>query len=799
MKTAHIDQILNGRTYPTQKILDVASRIAVAPFIKLSDKTIIPENNDETPVRVAEFYCPMCEKKFTTNSEYTYEAECPYCNSKRASHVIHCVNYEIPLPFTAKMTVKLIDSSNYEWPNDRFHSSLIVNGEDSSYRRRALDVEYIFVVNKHTIDGKTYFCLAHCPINIAYDYINNKKELLISKSNSAVIISDTEIINIKDNRKSAASFLNTYSSYYSANSKYIIGEDDILKEFSEFFTNLCKDHLFYDPFTESPIEEFKYVNLNAFDALRDTLKSSNKTNKVYKKDLMAQEIIDNLQTPMSFSDTEKHIFFKITEKDEMNRTISGEFTCPFCHRTTVISQGDMNFFTNSSNFKECKHCHNSFEGIETINLSNINSADKYFCVIQDYEDGLVIRSILFKPVLTNNKLLYIPKVLDEKGENVIIINKTDGCSSDIFTLLSFNSEKGKYTFKKELHALRSIGSDRVVVEAKNMNAQWSGVEKLIKNGMFYHRKAQYEEDIIAKFLALYQKYPVLEQILKAGYKDIVFNIISSYDWYSDKSNTLYDLTKKDVASALRLSKGCLKYIMNINRRQVDDFKALQALYFVDNNITEEDFKYIISQNLPYFTVTEICENYGLTVHQVCEYIERVRVNQCVQPNTAISEWRDYLVAIKLIGSDLSDRRVKYPAALRTEHDKVVYKKKIIENADFEASFKKITKEYGEKYSYTGSNFIITYPKTLNDLFEEGRMLNHCVGTYGDAIKDGRSIILFVRKKKNPKNPYFTIEVNPTHRSISQFLGFNDLPPNRREDKELISFVRDWATTHGINY
>lgn len=798
LKTAIIDQILQGRTYPTQKIFDVISGVIVTPFIKLSDKTILSDD-DGTATRIMEYYCPECKKTFKINSDCSYEAQCPYCNEKRASHAIHIVKQDISLPLNAELTVQLIDE-DYRYNEEKIYHDVLTHATDNSYRYRGGNLEEIFVINKAVINGETYFSLTYCPLNVAYDYVNDTKELLVRKTDNVIIFSENEIVHIRDGRRSAASFANSYVYYYSNPTKYIAGDDSVANEFCTFLSNLCKKHISCVPFCDGNIEGFEGLKFNILDDLKISLKEcSPRATKVNKKDLMIQDIVNSLQTPPTYTDKEKYVLFKVTEKDDLNRTISGEFTCPYCGVVTTIREENAHYFSNADNFRECAHCHHDFNDVSLVNLTNLGDNRKLFCVIQDYENGLIIRTLYFKPVLTNGKMVYIPEDIDNKGDNIVIINKQGDSLLETLSFITFNHEKGKYTFKKEFSSLGHTSFDHILIDANNMNIRWSGIEMLFRDSVPYYSKGKYDEVSIIKFLTLYQKYPVLEQLLKAGYKNVIYNILSSYDWHFDTPSTLYDLSQKDIASALRVSKGCLKYLSNMNRNSFDDFRFLQALYLVDNNISEEDFKYIVSQNLSPYVVVEICKDYGLTTHQICEYIERVRINQCVVPNTAISEWRDYLSAIKTIGSDLSDRKVKYPAALRTEHDKVVYKKKIIENANFEANFKKITKEYGDKYSYVGSDYIITYPKTLNDLFEEGRMLNHCVGTYGDAIKDGRSIILFVRKKKTPNNPYFTLEVNPVYNSVNQFLGFNDQPPKRREDKELIDFVKEWAFSHGISF
>ena len=48
--------------------------------------------------------------------------------------------------------------------------------------------------------------------------------------------------------------------------------------------------------------------------------------------------------------------------------------------------------------------------------------------------------------------------------------------------------------------------------------------------------------------------------------------------------------------------------------------------------------------------------------------------------------------------------------------------------------------------------MIVSPKDMKDLFEEGRKLNHCVGSYSDRIIAGTSCIMFIRKTEDPDKP-----------------------------------------------
>jgi hypothetical protein len=57
----------------------------------------------------------------------------------------------------------------------------------------------------------------------------------------------------------------------------------------------------------------------------------------------------------------------------------------------------------------------------------------------------------------------------------------------------------------------------------------------------------------------------------------------------------------------------------------------------------------------------------------------------------------------------------------------------------------------------------------------------------------------VRKASEPDTPFFTLEVKPNYNAITQFYGHADTKPHKTKHKNLILFVKDWATKQGIVY
>lgn len=62
--------------------------------------------------------------------------------------------------------------------------------------------------------------------------------------------------------------------------------------------------------------------------------------------------------------------------------------------------------------------------------------------------------------------------------------------------------------------------------------------------------------------------------------------------------------------------------------------------------------------------------------------------------------------------------------------------------------------------FTKGNYIVVVPQKLDDLIDEGKQQNNCVGSfYNDDILCGRDYIYFIRRKDNPKKSVATARYN----------------------------------------
>lgn len=82
------------------------------------------------------------------------------------------------------------------------------------------------------------------------------------------------------------------------------------------------------------------------------------------------------------------------------------------------------------------------------------------------------------------------------------------------------------------------------------------------------------------------------------------------------------------------------------------------------------------------------------------------------------------------------------------------------------------------------------PESGTEIILEGKMLQHCVGGYVQRHADGKTNILFIRKKDEPDMPYFTVEVSNDYQII-QCHGYKNEATCAKPD-EIIDFEKRYT-------
>ena len=86
-------------------------------------------------------------------------------------------------------------------------------------------------------------------------------------------------------------------------------------------------------------------------------------------------------------------------------------------------------------------------------------------------------------------------------------------------------------------------------------------------------------------------------------------------------------------------------------------------------------------------------------------------------------------------------------------------------------FQKALEDKKDWLSFEDDSFIVVLPTCENDFIEEGNNQHNCVGRFGyyEKMLQGRSNVVFIRRKDEPNKSFITCEVDNTG-NILQFLG-----------------------------
>jgi hypothetical protein len=282
------------------------------------------------------------------------------------------------------------------------------------------------------------------------------------------------------------------------------------------------------------------------------------------------------------------------------------------------------------------------------------------------------------------------------------------------------------------------------------------------------------------YLIKFKRYPQIENLLVQGFGTLVAEAVKSrnagtysnyraeaINWKEVSPRRMLGLSKPDF-EALKSKKFCSKDILNFKSvREINaSMKPEEILKLI------EAFSWRLDELIAF----------GPKMEKMARYFTKqaklsVRRNYNNQPGDAFVTWKDYTRMAKNLGYDLNDESLYMPPKLNAAHDRALtaqkYKqqKELIEK--FQAMYEKLL-----PLSFEKDGLLIRPAASEEELIKEGKILNHCVGGYGETHCKGDSIF-FIRRVEKPDMPYFTLQLSVKGKRILQNHGKDNIapPPN----------------------
>ena len=343
----------------------------------------------------------------------------------------------------------------------------------------------------------------------------------------------------------------------------------------------------------------------------------------------------------------------------------------------------------------------------------------------------------------------------------------------------------------------------------------------IQKSPFRYCMAEEAERKFTKFLHFLTAccfYPrQIEMLMKAGMSDVVMDLTER----GVKHAAVIDWDEESPAKAFKLTRQEMKAFLGTNR----DIQTAELYKRLKGRVPMVECAKWLSEDLNIPKTFSAAKKWSLPPEKLMRYLDGnvgcARYGGMSSLDSALRFWEDYLTAAEAMGYQLHRENVLLPRNLGTAHDNAtgqhraqLEQEQRIERERREAqrcedqrerdrliadTYAERKAKLEEKYGFELDGYIIRIPASGEEILNEGRKLQHCVGGYADRHIQGKTTILFMRKVKKPDEPWLTIEMNGN--KLVQIHGFKNeglhttkgrfAPDPREVYREFLDTWLDW--------
>ena len=261
------------------------------------------------------------------------------------------------------------------------------------------------------------------------------------------------------------------------------------------------------------------------------------------------------------------------------------------------------------------------------------------------------------------------------------------------------------------------------------------------------------------FLEYHAKYPVIEFLWKAGYRNIVHNRIFGMD-RENRNAILWE--RKKLKECFKFPLRILK-LMPPEEWKLDDVQRANYLWKnYGERITDAEMRMALQSRTDVQNLTGAMPYAG--IGKILKYIQKQTEKRKEEKGHTtytlegiIRAYRDYLRECEQLHFDLHDREILFPKDLVAAHDRTMEQVEFEKNKADQEKFQKAVEKL-EKFAWSEGEFFIRPAREQMELTAEGKALHHCVGGYIKRMAEGETAIFFLRKVSEPDKPFYTLEL-----------------------------------------
>lgn len=261
------------------------------------------------------------------------------------------------------------------------------------------------------------------------------------------------------------------------------------------------------------------------------------------------------------------------------------------------------------------------------------------------------------------------------------------------------------------------------------------------------------------FLEYHARYPVVEFLWKAGYRNIVHNRVFGM---SKENRNAIRWERKKLKDCFKFPLRILK-LMPPEEWKLDDVQRANYLWKnYGERITDAEMQTALQSRTDVQSLTGAMPYAG--IGKILKYIQKQTEKRKEEKGHTtytlegiIRAYRDYLRECEQLHFDLHDREILFPKDLVAAHDRTMKQIAFEKNKADQEKFQKAVEKL-EKFAWSEGEFFIRPAREQMELTAEGKALHHCVGGYIRDMAEEKTAIFFLRKVSEPDKPFYTLEL-----------------------------------------
>ena len=156
-----------------------------------------------------------------------------------------------------------------------------------------------------------------------------------------------------------------------------------------------------------------------------------------------------------------------------------------------------------------------------------------------------------------------------------------------------------------------------------------------------------------------------------------------------------------------------------------------------------------------FDVAAFSQRCGVTAAELRKYIEKQRKRSDLELSAVMREFADYQAQLERLAPNAD----KLPHDLHEAHARLSARERQLLNREKNEKFR--TRRHllaWMRWKYKG--MFIRPVDSAEEIVREGEEMHNCVAGYADRHADGKTIIMVLRKRSEPRKPWHTVEIDP---------------------------------------